>query len=345
MSIDERKVKILKAIIENYIETGEPVGSRTIAKNYNLGISPATIRNEMSDLEDMGYLEQIHSSSGRRPSNKGYRLYVDKFMNIPKISPQEELKMKRNLSNMDMFEIDSMIKNVTEILSDMTKLTCIAKAPSFNKSYLKHIQLTFVDNTNILVTIMTDTGIIKNVLVKAKFNIPQNDFLKLNNFLNDKLKYKCVEDLNADDIIKYKNEFEGHEKLLENVINTLINILKELDVSEYYFNGTTNIFNYQEYNDVVNAKKFLDMIHDKNKIRDLLNFGNSDKNIIIKIGPENPVTEAEECSIISTVYRLNERPLGIIGIIGPTRIHYSKVVSTLSRFSKIFDEYIKNNLE
>jgi Transcriptional regulator of heat shock gene len=164
MEMDSRKIKILQAIIDYYINTAEPVGSRTIAKKYNMGISSATIRNEMADLEDMGYLEQLHSSSGRKPSNKGYRLYVDKLMEIPILSEAELYVIKKQILNSALFEVDKIIKQATLLLAQLTKLTCIVRTPSVSKSYIKHLQLVNIEsNSNILLVLVTDSGVIKTM--------------------------------------------------------------------------------------------------------------------------------------------------------------------------------------
>ncbi|MFD3157594.1 heat-inducible transcriptional repressor HrcA [Haloimpatiens sp. FM7330] len=340
MNIDDRKVRILQAIIHDYIRNGEPVGSRTIAKKYNLGVSSATIRNEMSDLEEMGYLEQLHSSSGRKPSDKGYRLYVDNLMQIPKMSPQQEVIIKNHLLNLAVYEMDRVIKDIAQYLSELTKLTCIVKGPSIKRSCLKHIQLTSIDCNNILMTIVTDSGIIKNAIIKSNMSVKQETLFKLCNLINDEFKYKNIEDLTLDVVFKLKREMDEDEQIFDCIIEVLYNTLKEIDVSEVYLGGTTNIFNYQEYNDIERARKFLGLLDDDKRIRKLLDRCINENDISIKIGTENYVEGAENCSIISAVYSSNDRPLGSIAIIGPTRMEYSKVVSVLGEVIKILNEGI-----
>ena len=189
MSIDDRKIKILQAIINDYIRTGDPVGSRTIAKNYDLGIGPATIRNEMAaleklgyiemaDLEDMGYLEQPHASSGRVPSSKGYRLYVDKLMQSQDLTVEEDLKIKQYIIDTAMLEVDKIVRQTSALLSELTKMTCIIEAPSVKKSFVKSIQLIKVDEHNLVSVFLTDTGLIKNHILKLKGIVPTSDVLK-----------------------------------------------------------------------------------------------------------------------------------------------------------------------
>ncbi|WP_373898904.1 heat-inducible transcriptional repressor HrcA [Haloimpatiens sp. FM7315] len=345
MDIGERKIKILRAIIHDYINTGEPIGSRTIAKKYDLGVSSATIRNEMSDLEDMGYLEQLHSSSGRKPSDKGYRLYVDKFMEIPKISPEEELRIKKSIMDLAVFEVDRMMQEVIELLSTLTKLTCVVKAPSLRLSYIKYVQFTSIDNVSVLVTIVMDTGVVKNTLAKFNTAVEEELIVKFNNYINEKLRYKTVDEFLNKIFYEIMDEFIRVHENLKTIMKVLLEAFKEIDEVKLYLGGTTNIFNYQEYNDIGNARKFLSLLDDKDKITDLLNNSTDKDKVSIKIGNENFIEGTQECSVISAVYNMNGRPLGSIGIIGPTRIHYPKIVSILSEVVKILNENSSDNLK
>ncbi|ERI90249.1 transcription repressor HrcA [Clostridiales bacterium oral taxon 876 str. F0540] len=331
MEMDERKIKILQAIINDYINTAEPVGSRTIAKKYNLGISSATIRNEMADLEDMGYLEQLHSSSGRKPSDKGYRLYVDKLMQLPQLTIEEEIMIKNQILNAAIFEVDKIVKQATQLLSELTKLTCIVESPSARKSFIKSIQLINVDSSNVLAVIITDTGLIKNTIIRVNRPASTENLVKLTNLLNARLKNLSVEEINLSVINSLKVDLEGHSEIFDAIIPALYESLTAAETSEVYLEGTTNIFNYPEYNDIDKAREFLYLLNNKDNIKGLLNNTN---NISISIGEENFIQGAKDCSIISGVYSLGGRPLGAIGVIGPTRIPYSKVVSLLTKIVK-----------
>ena len=192
MAIDERKIKILQAIINDYIVTGEPVGSRTIAKKYDLGVGSATIRNEMADLEEMGYLEQPHTSAGRVPSSKGYRLYVDKLMETPKLSKDEELRIKEYLINSAMHEVDTILKEACVLLSELTNLTCIVQTPSMKRSYIRSLQLIKVDESNLISVIVTDSGVIKNHRIKVNIVPSNEELIRINEVLNSKLKKSII---------------------------------------------------------------------------------------------------------------------------------------------------------
>jgi heat-inducible transcriptional repressor len=340
MEMDERKIKILQAIINDYINTAEPVGSRTIAKKYNLGISSATIRNEMADLEDMGYLEHLHTSSGRKPSDKGYRLYVDKLMKLPQLTPEEELQIKNHLLNAAMFEADKIIKQATQLLSELTRMTCIVKAPSARKSYIKSIQLMHVDNSSVLVVIITDTGLIKNTMIRVKKPTGSEVLYKLSNLLNARLKDLTVEEINLSVINNIKNDLINHEEIFDAIIPALYDSLDSSESSEVYLEGTTNIFNYPEYNDIEKAREFLYLLNNKNNIQGLLNNTND---ISVSIGEENFIEEAKDCSVVSGIYSIGGRPLGAIGVIGPTRMPYSKIVSLITKIVKEINDTLNQS--
>lgn len=329
--MDERKIRILQAIINDYINTAEPVGSRTIAKKYNLGISSATIRNEMADLEEMGYLEHLHTSSGRKPSDKGYRLYVDKLMQLPQLTLEEENLIKGQLLNAALFEVDKIVKQATQLLSELTKLTCIVKTPSESFSYIKSIQLLNVDSSNVLAVIITDTGFIKNTIIRVKKPVSTDMLVKLSNILNARLNNLTVEEINLSVINSLKNDLANHEEIFDAIIPALYESLSTPQSSEVYLEGTTNIFNYPEYNDIEKAREFLYLLNNKESVRGLLANTN---NISISIGGENDIKGAKDLSIVSGVYSIGGRPLGAIGVIGPTRIPYSKVVSVLTKIVK-----------
>ncbi|MFA9399128.1 MAG: heat-inducible transcriptional repressor HrcA [Clostridiaceae bacterium] len=338
--MDLRKIKILQAIISDYISTAEPVGSRTIAKKYDLGISSATIRNEMSDLEDMGYLEQPHSSAGRKPSDKGYRLYVDKIMEVSTLSYEDQVFIKNQLLDSALVEVDKLIKQSLSILSDLTKLTCIAKGPSVSKWSIKSIQLMSVNKNEVLLIIITNSGIIKHNLIRLSKGLENEKIIKLNNILNARLKNLSIEQINLKVINLLRNDLRGYEDLFDEIIPSLYESLTEEDSSEVYMEGTSNIFNYPEYNDIKKAKDFLSLLDDKDKIGEILK---NDENVTIKIGNENGLDSAKNCSIITAHYSIGGKPLGSIGVIGPTRMPYSKILSIMSKVVSEIDENIGRN--
>jgi len=341
--MNERKIRILEAIINDYIQTGEPVGSRTIAKKYNIGISSATIRNEMADLEELGYIEHIHSSSGRIPSDLGYRLYVDELMKVKKLSLEEELIIKSKLLSEALYQIDKIVESATSLLSDLTKLACIVKAPSMKRSFVKCIQLLKIDGNNVLVIIVTDSGIIKNNVIRINQSVDKINLEKLSYLLNMRLKGLTVDDIDLEVINNIKNDFIGHDDIFNALIPTIYDSLKSMETPQVYSTGETNIFNYNEYNDVEKARTFLELINNQDYIKDLLeNSMGGDNKLSIIIGEENKIEEAKDCSIISAVYSVKDRPLGVIGVIGPKRIRYDKIIPLLKEFIDELDRKLND---
>jgi heat-inducible transcriptional repressor len=342
MDMDDRKIKILQAIIDDYINTGEPIGSRTIAKKYDLGISSATIRNEMADLEDMGYLVQLHTSSGRKPSDKGYRLYVDRLMHLEELSKEEELIIKGNLLNCALYEVDKIIKQASILLSELTNLTCIVTPPSVKKSYIKTVQLVNIDMNSVLSVILTDNGLIKNNIIRINKPISSEGLMKLNYMLDARLRNLTIEQINLEVINHLKQDLMGHDDIFNAIIPALYETLNLVEPGDVLMEGETNILNYPEYNDIERAKEFIAFLNNKENVKGLLT---SSDDITVSIGGENFMPGAKEYSVISKVYTIGEKPVGSIGLIGPTRMHYSKVISILTKVIKEVNDNLSQNYD
>ena len=340
MAIDKSKIQILEAIINDYINTGEPVGSRTIAKRYDLGVGSATIRNEMSDLEDMGYLEQPHTSAGRIPSSKGYRLYVDSLMQKARLSEEEQIQIKKYIIDSAMLEVDKIVKQASALLSELTNLTCVVQTPSVMKSYIKSVQLLRVDDNNLISVIVTDSGVIKNHRIKTN-KIPSMEELQIiNKVINKRLINLTIQDINLEVINNLKDDLMGYDDLFNSIVPVLYETLKEDNSSEIFMEGTTNIFNYPEYNNIDNAKEILNLLYNKDYVVELLA---PKGGLSIKIGDENYIPEAKNCSVISAEYSLGDRAMGTIGLIGPRRINYSREIAIMAQVMKELNDALKNH--
>jgi heat-inducible transcriptional repressor len=340
MSIDDRKIRILQAIINDYIRTGDPVGSRTIAKNYNLGIGSATIRNEMADLEDMGFLEQPHASAGRIPSSKGYRLYVDQLMDNQRLTVEEDLRIKQYIIDSAMLEVDKIVKQTSALLSELTKLTCVIETPSVGKSFIKSIQLIKVDDHNLVSVFLTDTGLIKNHIMKLNSGVPEIETLtRINQVINNRLVNLSIQEINLEVINNLKKDLGAYEEIFNAILPILYETLNVADSTEVFMEGTTNIFNYPEYNDIDKAKEMLSLLNDKEALMELFH---PQDNITVSIGDENYKPQVKDCSIISAEYSFKDRPIGKIGLIGPRRINYSKVIAIMSEVIKELNNILSN---
>ncbi len=338
MKLGARKLKILQAIIDDYIRTAEPVGSRTLAKKYGLGISSATIRNEMSDLEDMGFLEQPHTSAGRVPSDKAYRLYVDKLMKVRSLD-QREAEYIRETYESTLDQIEQIIFHTAEILSEVTNYTSLAMAPRLSKVTIRHIQLVQVDGEFALLVIVTSSGILRDTLIRIPEGI-NNDYLsRVSNILNEQFRGKTIDQIDTEDLANIRDKFLKNRKFFSSLLDILIQRFRESEKREVYLGGMTNIFNFPEYQDIIRAQSFLNLMEEKDLLYDILS-NSTDDGVWVSIGSENSYDELHDCSIVTATYSLEDRVLGTIGLIGPTRMEYSKTVSVMDYMGKALSRYL-----
>ena len=340
MDLDERKRHILKLLINDYIVTAEPIGSRTIAKRYGLGISSATIRNEMADLEDMGYLEQPHTSSGRVPSDKGYRIYVDYLMKDERLTNEDVDIVKNHIHKIAMSEIDKIIKDTSKLLSMLTNYTAMVMSPQTKKSTVKHIQLVPMESMNIMAIVVTNMGLVKNTLIRLCQPITIDKLTMMNNILNDKLVGLTVEEINLSVISDVQKVMKGYIEILNDIIPILYESLNDSNISEIYLEGSSNIFNYPEYNVIDKAKAFLSILDKKEVLCKLMAI--DDDNFKISIGHENEYDGIRECSLITASYKIGDNTVGSIGIIGPTRMYYSRVFPILKYITSSLNDILAN---
>lgn len=347
MSLDKRKVKILKAIISSYIDNAEAVGSRTISKKYELGVSPATIRNEMSDLEEMGFLVQPHASAGRIPTDKAYRYYVDDLWKKVQDPSNTNLDQLRNIIEDKSNELDSVFKNSVRILSQFTKYTSFIVAPQLKQSVIKRIQLVPITDTKLLLLIILQSNIVKQVTFRMSSPIPFDQMDKISAALSEKLYGYKLEDVDSikDSLIEqlYHVREQSNDSLME-LLPYLMDQISKLEEINVYSDGITNILDLPEYNDVVKAREFISFVEDKSSIAKLLQFvGEND--LAITIGHENQYEALRDCSLITATYKFNGKLIGKIGVIGPTRMDYSKVISTVKSMSEAMNEIINQNFD
>lgn len=344
MELDERKVKILQAIIRNYLETGEPVGSRTISKYTDLNLSSATIRNEMADLEELGYILQPHTSAGRIPSDKGYRLYVDNMMK----EKEQELKEKekevddmREFLNEKVDKVETLLKNMAKMLATNTSYAAMISAPSIHKNKLKFIQLSQVENHKMLCVMVLEGNIIKNKIIDVKEEIDNETLLKLNILFNSNLNGLTLEEINLSIISKMNGQAGEQLDLARSVLDAVAEAISAEDNLEIYTSGATNIFRYPELSDSSKAKELINTFEEKQLLTSLIDTDDNSNGIKVYIGEETPVQTMKDCSVITATYELDEGMHGTIGIIGPKRMDYEKVVDTLKDIKNTLDSVYK----
>lgn len=341
MELDERKLKILKAVISNYLETGEPVGSRTISKYTDLNLSSATIRNEMADLEELGYIMQPHTSAGRIPTDAGYRLYVDRIM-ADKDVEMEEMKTKL-LERVDKME--AMLKQVAKVLAYNTNYATLVTAPQYQNSKLKFIQLSQVDESQLLAVIVVDNNVIKNKMIQVERPLGNDEVLKLNVLLNTFLQGASLQDINLEMIHTIKSQAGEFADVMEAIFQGIAEAIHEADEVEIYTSGTSNVLKYPELGNLEQATKLLEALEDRQGLDELIDDSMNSENangIQVYIGEEAPVSNMKDCSIVTATYELAEGGKGTIGIIGPKRMDYKKVVSTLKNLTGELDTIFKN---
>lgn len=340
MHLDERKTKILQAIIRNYLETGEPVGSRTISKYTDLNLSSATIRNEMADLEELGYIVQPHTSAGRIPSDKGYRFYVDTMMEEKE---REVVEMKEMLlERQDKMEV--LLKQVAKVLAQNTNYATMISAPQTHHNKLKFIQLSRVDRNQLLAVIVVEGNVIKNNILSVTQELSDETLLKLNILLNTHLNGLSIEEINLGMIAALKQQAGIHSDIVSEVIDAVAEAIKADEDLQIYTSGTNNIFRYPELADQQKASELISTFEEKQMLSGLVQEALTDENntgIQVYIGNETPVSSMKDCSVVTATYELEEGMRGTIGIIGPKRMDYDKVIGTLKALQSQLDELYK----
>ena len=349
MDLDERKLKILQAIIRNYLETGEPVGSRTISKYTDLNLSSATIRNEMADLEELGYIVQPHTSAGRIPSDKGYRLYVDQMLaeKEEKLdhATQEVKEMHQMLLEKED-KMESILKQMAKMLAVNTNYATLVTAPQVKGNKIKFLQLSRVDVGQLLATIVVEGNVIKNNMIHVEKSLDDETLLKLNILLNTNLNGLPIEDINLAMITKLKQQAGIYDGIIAEVMDAVAAVIRENDDIEIYTSGANNIFKYPELSDNQRASELINTLEEKQMLTELVQDSMADENntgIQVYIGNETPVQSMKDCSVVTATYELEEGVKGTIGIIGPRRMDYDKVISTLTTLKSQLDTIYKKD--
>lgn len=335
--LDGRKTKILQTIIKTYLETGEPVGSRTISKYTDLNLSSATIRNEMADLEDLGYIIQPHTSAGRIPSDKGYRWYVDQLMEEKEqeiIEMQEQLLQKAD-------KMDQILKQAAKVLATSTNYATMVSAPTYNRNKLKFIQLSQVDENQIIVVIVMEGNIIKNKIVTVEEQLSNENLLKINMLLNTNLNGMSIDEINLGMIARLKEQAGTQSEVISDVLDAIASVIQLENGMEIYTSGATNVFKYPELSDSQSAKEIINAFEEKQLLQEIVTetlAKDEKRGIQVYIGNEAPVQNMKDCSVVTATYELGEGMQGTIGIIGPKRMDYENVMKTLKTLMNELDE-------
>ncbi len=339
--LDERKAKILKSIIANYLETGEPVGSRTISKYTDLNLSSATIRNEMADLEELGYIVQPHTSAGRIPTDKGYRFYVDIMMEE---KTETEKAQGALLERVD--KLENLLKQVAKVLAYNTQYATMVTSPRLLNKTVKFIQLSQVDDEELLAVIVVGNNVARNQLIHVSRPLSNEEVLKFNILLNTFLQGISVDEINLEMMQTMKQQAGEYADILESIFEGIVHAVKDAEEMQIYTSGASNILKYNELSDMSRAQALLETFEDKsglNQLADEALSSDEKDGIKIYIGDESPVQDMKNYSIITSTYEMPEGAKGTIGIIGPKRMDYKKVVSTLKNLTEELDSIFRKN--
>ena len=342
--LDNRKITILKAIIKTYLETGEPVGSRTISKYSELKLSSATIRNEMSDLEEMGYIIQPHTSAGRIPSDKGYRFYVDQIMQ----EKDNEVTEFKDMMVQKVDKLELVLKKMAQVLAANTNYAAMISGPSYHKTKLKFIQLSRVEAHKLLVVVVVEGNIVKNTMIDIAEELGEQELLNLNILLNSSLNGLTIEEINLDIISRLKEDAGIHSQVVELVLNEVAEAIKAGGEDlQIYTSGATNIFRYPELSEGDKASKLIGTLEHKEMLQEFVSEVNTenggDAGIQVYIGDETPVQSMKDCSVVTANYDLGGGLRGTVGIIGPKRMDYEKVLGTLRNLMSQLDAAFKKD--
>lgn len=348
MEMNERKMKILKAVIQNYLDTGEPVGSRTISKYTDLSLSPATIRNEMSDLEEMGYILQPHTSAGRIPSDAGYRLYVDDMMSAKEKELEErvgELNRKEELLIEKVERVEELLQNVAKTLATNTNYATLVAAPTKRGRTIKFIQISQLEKGKILAVVVLEGNTIKNTIIENDTELDAENCLKLNILLNTSINGLTLEEINLSIISKMTAQAGEYGMLIRDILDAIAVTASSGDDLQIYTSGATNIFKYPELSENSKASELIYTLEEKKTLTNLINDSleqNGNGDIKVYIGEETPVDSMKDCSVVTATYELKDGAKGTIGIIGPKRMDYEKVVETMKTIKAQLDDAFKN---
>lgn len=339
MDLDERKIKILQAIIRNYMETGEPVGSRTVTKYTDLNLSPATIRNEMADLEEMGYILQPHTSAGRIPSDKGYRLYVDAMLQ----EKDQEVEEMKGLIVEKADKIDLLLQQVAKLLADNTQYTTMVTKPKYEHKKIKFIQLNQIAPNQILMILVLDNNHVNNKFINLAGEMDEGVVPQLNFIFNTALNGLDFTEINMAIMQQIKEQAGDYGDLAGSILDSIGEAMGEEDESQIYTSGATNILKYPELTDKEKMTELLATFEEKQALSAWVNdkAKSDERGIQVYIGEETPVEAMKDCSVVTATYQIEEGVYGKIGIVGPKRMDYERVVSTLQECMNQLDDIFK----
>lgn len=341
--LNDRNLKTLQAVLHHFISTAEPVGSRTISKKYLRDLSPATIRNALSDLEDMDYLKQPHTSAGRIPTDKAYRFYVDNLRDIPKPSLKESEAIKKKISSKQT-EAREAILDSTKVLSSLSNQASIILLPKFTNITLKRIELVKTRVFQVLVVFISRSGVVQNKLINLKENMTQDKLDSISRYLNDKFNGLTLQKIREKVVSTMESEKRRYDSLLKKANEVIQKAFIEDEIeNDLYVTGATNIIEQPEFrDDLEKMKGILSAFEEKSKLLYILDHCLDEEGVSIIIGAENQVHEMRDCSLVTRTYKFGDNVLGTVGIFGPKRMEYPKIISLVDYTAKVLSKKLSD---
>jgi heat-inducible transcriptional repressor len=341
-TLTERDRRVLQAIITDYIQTAQPVGSRIVSKKYKMGLSPATIRNVMADLEELGLLIQPHTSAGRVPTDKAYRFFVDTILNLRRLNPEEREDIEKGLLLEGDPDINEVMKRASHILSLLSKQTGVVLAPRFGSKIFKHIEFIKLRDRRILVIIVSRTGEVQNKLIRADEELSQDELDKYSRYLSEFMGGLSLVEAKQKILEEMKKEKVLFDKLMYRALQLSQKALEDEEEGDLFIEGKTNMMQSPEFADMEKMRGLLQAFEEKTKIVKLLDKALSAQGIQIFIGAENELNEMINCSVVAAPYSRENYSLGTLGVIGPTRMDYSNIIPIVDYTARIVGRILGN---
>ncbi|NLW89779.1 MAG: heat-inducible transcription repressor HrcA [Clostridiaceae bacterium] len=342
MSLDQRKKLILQAIVDDYVSTAEPVASKALIERHDFRLSSATVRNEMSDLEQLGYLEQPHTSSGRIPSDKGYREYVDSLMKVDRLTDEEGEIIRKRLSE-SFDELTGLLKKASNALSEQTGYVSLALSPRLRKSYLKQLKMMMIEPGKVLVVVVLSAGVVKDRLVRIPDYLTPEQLAQISKAIETGLCGKSLEDITLVTVTSAAKDARLPDALLNQILFEAYTAIKQADNLEIYMDGTNRMLSLPEFSDISRARCLFDTLARDGIVSGYINEMTQDDDkgsYMIRIGQEISIEGLSDCSFVTTTYNVGEKIAGNIGVIGPRRMEYSKVVSQISFVRQVINNHL-----
>lgn len=339
--LTERQILVLKAIVEEFIQTAQPVGSRILSKKEELNFSAATIRNDMADLEDLGFIEKTHTSSGRVPSQKGYRYYVDYIVDQEPMETTPEVGIFRQLLNQKQFEREATIKEAVKLLSSLTNYTSILLGPSRDYSRVKKIQFVPISDRQAVFVLITDQGHVESRTITLPANIDITRMESIIKALDELLVGEYIGHVQEKLTESFENQLHDFISYKEEIMYAMLQLLTQsLNQHNYILSGKSNILKQPEFNDLDKAYHLFNMI-EADEIVKVIEADEGGHRLTVKIGQENEIKAMENCTLITVPYQINDHEYGKIAVLGPTRMEYRKIIPLLEHVARIMSDLYK----